>query len=199
MPPTIGVMVKVDDADALVKRASTLGGRALPAFDVMDQGRMAVCFDPAGAAIDVWQPKPGKGQGTDVDPRQHGATTWFETLTTDVERATKFYTGMFGWKTQPKPMPGFTYTVFLHGETHIGGLMPILPHMGPMKAHWATYFAVRNADDAARTAVKLGGKVHVPAQDIPDVGRFCGIISPQGVAFFVLEYENTAPEKKARS
>ncbi len=85
-------------------------------------------------------------------------------------------------------MAGFTYTVFMLGETYVGGLMPILPTMGKIPAHWATYFAVRNADDAARTAVKLGGKVHVPVQAIPDIGRFCGIISPQGVPFFVLEY-----------
>jgi hypothetical protein len=31
--------------------------------------------------------------------------------------------------------------------------------------------------------------VHVPAQDIPGIGRFCGIVSPQGVMFFVLQYE----------
>jgi predicted enzyme related to lactoylglutathione lyase len=55
-----------------------------------------------------------------------------------------------------------------------------------------TYFAVRNADNAARTATKLGGKVHVPVQSIPDIGRFCGIISPRGVPFFVLEYTTGA-------
>lgn len=190
MPPTIGVMVKVEDADAIVRRAATLGGRAQPAFDVMHQGRMAVCTDPAGASIDVWQPK--QGQGTDVDDRMHGAPTWFETLTSDVAGATKFYTGMFGWKTDEKPMPGFTYTVFVLGEKHVGGLMPILPEMGKMPAHWAIYFAVRNADETARTALKLGGKVHVPVQMIPGIGRFCGILSPQGVSFFVLEYATGA-------
>lgn len=189
MPPTIGVMVKVDSVDATVKRASDLGGKAQPAFDMSEHGRMAVCFDPTGAAVDVWEPKPGKGQGTDVDPRLHGAPTWFELLTTDAGRSTKFCTELFGWRTEPKPMPGFTYTVLWKGDTKVGGLMPILPQMGPMKSHWTLYFCVRNADDAARTAAKLGGKVHVPVQSIPEVGRFCGITSPQGVAFFVLEYE----------
>ena len=65
MPPLIGVMVKVESADAAGEKVTALGGKAMPAFDIMDQGRMAVCFDPNGAQFDVWEPK--KGPGTDVD------------------------------------------------------------------------------------------------------------------------------------
>src|SRR6185503_2837088 len=79
-PPVIGVMVKVDSADAVATKVAALGGKALPAFDIMDQGRMSVCFDPNGAEFDVWEPR--KGQGTDVDSELHGAPTWYENLTT---------------------------------------------------------------------------------------------------------------------
>ena len=34
-------------------------------YDILDQGRMAVCFDPNGAEFDVWEPK--SMQGTDAD------------------------------------------------------------------------------------------------------------------------------------
>ena len=70
-PPHIGVMVKVDNADATGAKVTSLGGKALPAFDIMDQGRMAVCFDPNGAPFDVWEPK--KSHGTDADSELHGA------------------------------------------------------------------------------------------------------------------------------
>jgi predicted enzyme related to lactoylglutathione lyase len=47
---------------------------------------------------------------------------------------------------------------------------------------------VDNADDAARKAAELGGTVCVPVTPIPPVGRFCGLVSPQGVVFYVIEY-----------
>ena len=43
-PPGIGVMVKVESADATAKRVVELGGKAMPPMDVVDAGRMAVCF-----------------------------------------------------------------------------------------------------------------------------------------------------------
>ena len=64
--PIIGVMVKVESADAVCEKVAVLGGKARPAFDIMSQGRMAVCYDPNGAEFDVWEPK--KMPGTDVDP-----------------------------------------------------------------------------------------------------------------------------------
>jgi len=94
-PPLIGVMVKVESADAMVEKVTSLGGKAKPAFDIMENLRMSVCFDPNGAEFDVWEPK--KGHGTDVDSSLPGAPSWFETMTTDVDRATKFYSALFGW------------------------------------------------------------------------------------------------------
>jgi uncharacterized protein len=184
--PHIGVMVKVDSADATGEKVASLGGQARPAFDIMDSGRMAVCTDPNGAAFDVWEPK--KRHGTDVDSSQHGAPSWFETMTTDVDRATKFYSALFGWKPEVMPMPGFEYTVFKLGTESVAGLMQIAPHMGNVQPHWGTYFTVKDADETAREAANLGAKLCVPAQDIPEVGRFCGITSPQGVTFYVIKY-----------
>ena len=185
-PPHIGVMVKVDSADATVERVRALGGRAQPAFDVMDQGRMAVCFDPNGAAFDVWEGR--RGGGMDADGQRHGVPGWFESMTTDVDRAAKFYAALFGWTIEPMPMDGFTYTLFRHGDAYAGGMMAITPDMGELTPHWATYFTDDDADAAARDAPALGATVHIPPMDVPGVGRFCGIVSPQGVPFMVMKY-----------
>src|SRR5258708_26859303 len=56
-PPFIGVMVKVESADATAAKVIALGGTAMSAFDIMDAGRMAVCHDPNGAQFDLWEPK----------------------------------------------------------------------------------------------------------------------------------------------
>lgn len=185
-PPAIGVMVKVESADSIGAKVISLGGKALPAFDIMDQGRMAVCFDPNGAQFDVWQAK--KGPGMDADSSQHGAPSWFETLTTNVDRVAGFYTELFGWTAEIVPKPGFEYTVFSLGGAPVAGTMQILPHMGKMSPHWATYFTVKDADRTAQEATKLGGTICVPPQDIPEIGRFAGITSPQGVTFYVIKY-----------
>jgi predicted enzyme related to lactoylglutathione lyase len=60
--------------------------------------------------------------------------------------------------------------------------------MTGVRPHWTTYFTVDDADEAAREAVGLGAKIHVALRDIPGIGRFCGITSPQGVAFNVIRW-----------
>ena len=85
-------------------------------------------------------------------------------------------------------MPGFDYTTFKLGDAPVAGMMPITPEMGKMRPHWATYFTVDDADETASEAVKLGATLCMPLKDIPGVGRFCGITSPQGVTFYVITY-----------
>ena len=184
--PHIGVMVKVASADATAEKAISLGGSAKSAFDISDQGRMSMCTDPNGAAFDLWQPI--KGQGTDVDSTLHGAPSWCESLTTDVDRGAAFYRDLFGWTSEDMPMPGMRYTIFKRGGESLAGMMAITPAMGLVPPHWSTYFTVRNTDELLAKAVPLGAKVVVEPQNVPGTGRFAGVISPQGVAFHVIQY-----------
>ena len=126
--------------------------------------------------------------GTDVDTPSTCAPCWFETLTNDVDRATEFYTGLFDWTPEVMPMPGYDYTTFKLGDVYVAGLMQITPEMGTMRSHWGTYFTVKDVDETAREAVGLGARLCVPVRDIPGVGRFCGITSPQGVTFYAIKY-----------
>lgn len=185
-PAGIGVMVRVDDADDTSARAVALGGQAKPAFDIMEQGRMAECWDPNGAQFDLWQPK--LNGGTDVDTTVHGAPSWFETMTTDVARASTFYEQLFGWTTESQVMPGMTYTSFKLDGAYVAGMMAITPEMGPIPPHWGVYFTVSDIEEAERHAITLGATLFLPVQDIPGVGRFAGVTSPQGVMFYVIQY-----------
>jgi uncharacterized protein len=186
LTPHIGVMVKVDNADAVCERVTSLGGTARPAFDILEQGRMAVCADPNGAKFDVWEPK--MMHGTDVDSALHGAPCWFETFTNDVDRATAFYRGLLGWTAEVMRMPGYDYTTFKLGDAYVAGLMRIAPEMGTTRPHWGTYFTVKDVDETAREAVGLGARLCVPVRDIPGIGRFRGITSPGGVTFYAIKY-----------
>lgn len=186
LPPHIGVMMKVESADRTCERVAKLGGKAMPAFDIMDQGRMAPCFDPNGAQFDIWEPR--KSPGADGDNMLHGAPSWFETMTTDVAAAEKFYCALFGWTATAMPMEGMSYTTFSLDGIAVAGMMGITPDMGKIPPHWGVYFTVKSADEAAATAGGLGATLFIPPRDIPGVGRFAGVISPQGVRFYVIEY-----------
>ena len=185
-PPHIGVMIKTDSADATCGRVVALGGKTQPPFDIMGNLRMAVCTDPSGAGFDLWE--AGKSRGTDVDTSLHGAPSWFELLTPDVRTAQSFYCELFDWTPEVMPMPGGEYTTFKHGATSVAGMLQIMPAMGEMRPHWGTYFTVRDAEEAVREAVRLGATMRVQLREVAGVGRFCGLLSPQGVTFHMMQY-----------
>jgi predicted enzyme related to lactoylglutathione lyase len=184
-PAFIGVMVKVESADAASAQVTRLGGSARPAFDIADVGRMAVCHDPNGAQFDVWEPK--KNRGTDVDNRLRGAPSWFESRTSDVARATAFYAELFGWKPEVVTPTGMSYTTFQRGGTYVAGMVQCPPEMKE-KSHWATFFNADDVDATTRQARELGATVCMPPTDIPGIGRFAALTSPQGVPFQIIKY-----------
>lgn len=54
MPPNWGVYFAVDDCDAMVQKATSLGGRKyMPPTDIPNVGRFAVLADPQGAAFNI--------------------------------------------------------------------------------------------------------------------------------------------------
>jgi hypothetical protein len=185
-PPHIGLMVKVDNADAVCDKVKSLGGKFMPAFNIGENGRMACCFDPNGGRFDLWQPinKPGM----QVDAMLHGAPSWFETMTTDTNKATKFYAALFGWSASVKNPMGFDYTHFSLNGQPVAGLMQLPPGMENIPPHWSVCFTVSDVEKAARDSTAAGGKVCMEPADIPGVGRFANITSPQGVHFSVIQY-----------
>lgn len=185
VPPHWNSYVAVESADAAAARAKTLGGTLLAEpFDVMDVGRMAVIQDPTGAVFCVWQAKKHNGAGV---LGETGSLVWTELLTTDPAKAQPFYTGLFGWRAEAKPMGPMTYTIYKNGAEQAGGMMQIMKEMGPMPSNWGVYFGVDDVDASAARAVSLGGKITVSPNDIPNIGRFAVLMDPQGAAFSIFK------------
>ena len=187
-PPHIGVMVKVADAESTCARAAGLGGTSGKTSEIMGNLRMGQCADPSGAAFDLFEPLAQ--QGTDADPMALGAPSWFECMSRDAASTVPFYEALFGWTSErmPLPNPGDEYVTFKLGGEAVAGLMPVTPRMPDVPSRWGVYFTVRSADDAAAGAVSRGGTITIPPRDIPGVGRFAGLLSPQGVRFHVIQY-----------
>lgn len=190
VPPHWMGYVAVPSADDAARRVGELGGTVTVApFDVMDIGRMAVFQDPAGATCAVWEAKGHKGS-TVVDVP--GTPAWHEHMTKDVAASTAFYTHLFGWDAEAKPMTtpdgqAFDYTIFKQGETQVAGMMGMGPEFGEMPSHWMVYLKVADLDAAHAKVTELGGKELIPILPIPDVGRFCQVLDPTGAAVSLMD------------
>ena len=119
---------------------------------------------------------------------KHGRFSWQELMTTDVEGAKDFYAKMFGWQYQTFPMADMIYEVIRTGEDETGGIMPIPPQAEGHPPTWGIYVTVDDVDASAALAVELGGKIHVPPTDIPEVGRLAMIQDPQGAHISIITY-----------
>jgi len=127
------------------------------------------------------------------DLKKHGAFSWFELMTNDVEGAQAFYTKLFGWELEKFPMEGSDYWVVKVGEDGVGGIMQKPPEAAEAPNYWATYITVDDVDKVAADAAALGGTLIVPPMDIPNIGRFCVIMDPQGAVISAITY---APESE---
>ncbi len=119
---------------------------------------------------------------------RHGAFSWFELMTTDVEGAKSFYSKLLGWKITDMPMEEFTYSVAKVGDDDVAGIMAMPPGTEEMPPAWGNYITVDDVDAIAKQAVELGGKVLVEPRDIPEVGRFAVVQDPQGAWFSPITY-----------
>lgn len=121
--------------------------------------------------------------------KQHGAFSWNELMTTDMDSAKAFYTKMFNWELEDinNEMP---YTLAKINGQDSAGIMPMPPEAIEMPPMWGAYVTVDDVEASAKQVEELGGKVLLEPRDIPDVGRFCVISDPQGATLSIISYFN---------
>jgi predicted enzyme related to lactoylglutathione lyase len=185
-PTAWSLYIGTDDIDDLSKRVVAAGGTVVaPAFDVGDQGKMAVFQDPAGAYISAWQASTMGGFQTDVA----NSFGWAELNARGIGAALPFYTTVFGWTTKTSEMGEgqSPYTEFqIDGQSIAGGweMSPMVPAEVP--SYWQVYFTVDDVDAAFRKAMDAGAKEMLPPQDFPG-GRFAIVSDPQGASIGLLK------------
>jgi len=113
-----------------------------------------------------------------------GSFCWAELATTDDANAKKFYTTLFGWGFEDSPAgPDMIYTTLKKKGKSIGALYKLGPEQKGVPPHWNTYVSVASADDSAKKAKDLGGKLLMEPFDVMDVGRMAIVQDPQGAMF----------------
>lgn len=119
---------------------------------------------------------------------KHGAFSWSELMTPDVEAAKQFYSALFGWETEEFLGAGMPYTLVKVGGEAVGGMMAPSSDCAGKPPAWGVCVTVDDVDATARQVETLGGKVLRPPEDIPEVGRFCVLQDPQGATLCAITY-----------
>ncbi|MFE6127357.1 VOC family protein [Streptomyces sp. NPDC056437] len=110
-----------------------------------------------------------------------GSPNWLDLGTPDIEAATAFYGGLFGWTFQSAGPEAGGYGMFqLDGKTAAGGMQVPLEQSPP---GWTVYFQTPDADATAQAVQQNGGSVMFEPMDVFDLGRMVVFTDPSGVGF----------------
>jgi predicted enzyme related to lactoylglutathione lyase len=120
----------------------------------------------------------------------HGRFVWYELATTNVEAAKAFYAEVVGWGTQDASMPGAAYTLFTAGGDPVSGVMglPEDARRWGLRPGWLGYVGVNDVDAAADRIRELGGALHVPPKEVPNVSRFSIAVDPQMATIAIFKW-----------
>lgn len=190
-PPAWTVYFQSPDADATAEATRQAGGGVpMAPVQVGEQGRTAILNDQAGVPFGIWQPRLRKGLEA---AGEAGSLIWVELYTPDVARSAAFYGTTLGWETTEVTFPAGVYTsVHPAGtgeEGMFGGMVPLADdpvEAESGRAYWLPYIGVEDPDAVVDRAVRLGGRVRMPATSLAGVGRLARLEDPYGARFAVL-------------
>ena len=118
-----------------------------------------------------------------------GTFCWADLGTPDARGAKRFYTELFGWQAEDRPVgPDAFYTMFSVRGRSVAALYQ--QDVQPDEAappHWLSYVSVDGAGPTAQRARELGGTVLDEAFDVLDVGRMAVIRDPTGAVVALWE------------
>ncbi len=120
---------------------------------------------------------------------KHGTFVWNELITPNMEKATEFYSALFGWEPESFAIGEVDYTMFSANGRRVGGIMRTPKEVEGKAPAWGSYILVDDVDAAAKKVEELGGKITFPPSDIPEIGRFCALSDPDGAEICIISYE----------
>jgi predicted enzyme related to lactoylglutathione lyase len=117
----------------------------------------------------------------------HGSFIWYELISKDPDASKEFYDDVVGWNIGQKAAGDIDYRMISAPDGNIGGVLRLTDEMREHGARpvWLGYFGVDNVDDTVAKVAASGGKVLMPAWNIPNVGRIAMVTDPQSIPFYV--------------
>lgn len=107
----------------------------------------------------------------------HGHITHIDIPADDLERAKRFYAGLFGWQIAGTPeFPD--YEMFQSGPQGVGGGIGLRGETAPQKPR--VYVTVDSLDDALARVEGLGGSIVVEKTEVPGMGWYAAVHDSEG-------------------
>lgn len=120
----------------------------------------------------------------------NGTPIWYELMTKDPVAARRFYSEVVGWEIDESPpaASNMDYRMISAGDGLVGGVLTLTDEMCQQGAApcWLMYLGVDDVDACVGSIIAAGGRVLMPAFDMPDVGRIAMLSDPQGAPFYVM-------------
>jgi predicted enzyme related to lactoylglutathione lyase len=183
--PTWLGYVGVDDVDAAVTKAESLGGKPMmAAFDLPGVGRMAMIADPQGIPLYVMRGE-SEEESKAFSPDEPGRAAWNELSTPDLEAAKRFYIELFGWTlgdVMPMGEMG-DYQFIEHGGRMIGAMMQV---QTGGQASWNYCFRTDSVDRGLEAINAGGGTVTFGPAEVPGGDRVVQAFDPEGATFMIV-------------
>jgi predicted enzyme related to lactoylglutathione lyase len=122
-----------------------------------------------------------------------GEVVFADLVTTDVERAARFYSAVFGWTLRPGEDPG--YVELVHAGELVGAIVAFENDVDPGSARWLPSVSVPDVDIAVESVLAMGGTILEPPVDFPDRGRLAVISDLEGAVLMLLTSTSGDPER----
>lgn len=151
---------------------------------------------------EVTDAPPAPAASKESRSASHGSHIWYELITPDPDAAKAFYDAVVGWNIEPEPSGEMDYRMIGRSDGGMaGGVMRLTDEMASRGARptWLAYINVDDVDTTVASIESGGGKVLLPAFDIPDIGRIAMVTDPQGNPFYVMKPVPPAEKEDAHS
>jgi uncharacterized protein len=123
-----------------------------------------------------------------MDSYVPGTFCWADLGTPDTAAAKRFYTGLFGWGVEDRPMgPDAFYTMLTVEGRAVAALYQQEPVPTGAPPRWLSYVSVAAAELSAQRTKALGGTVLMDPFDVLDVGRMALVQDPTGAVVALWE------------
>ncbi|MBE2317849.1 VOC family protein [Solirubrobacter sp. CPCC 204708] len=112
-----------------------------------------------------------------------GTVSWAELVTSDAEAAKGFYTDLFGWTYDDRPVG----EDMVYSMAQLEGKSVAALYRADEHPHWNCYVTVESVEDTCARVADLGGSVIGDPFDVMTAGRSAVISDPSGAVFFLWE------------
>jgi uncharacterized protein len=108
-----------------------------------------------------------------------GAPCWIDLYSSDTDKATAFYGGLFGWKAEPPQEEFGGYVAFTKDGKHVAGCMKNEGELGYPDA-WGVHLMTDDAEKTAKETATHGGTVEMGPMVVGENGSSAMIKDPGG-------------------